>query len=130
MKVWEKIREIRKEKTPPISPEVPLGKKERGTLLMELFMEALRAGNDTMVTLASELLVRCGPQAVPDLVREAADSRSSPHFRERLLGIVERIGAPDVDSYFDLFFLTRRAAAVRGLKSLRGGDVGTSRGGD
>lgn len=80
---------------------------------------------DPRVALASELLVRCGPQAVPDLIREAADSQNSSCFRTRLLGIVERIGAPpDVDSYFDLHL------ANRGLMSPGGGHVGSAPVGD
>src|SRR5689334_4367454 len=82
--------------------------------MADLFMGALRANDEQLNALAAELVVRSGHGAMPRLVREACDRSSRPAHRLRLLEVIDRLGPPFGEGYFDLHLLLRdRNAKVR-----------------
>jgi hypothetical protein len=95
-------------------PVVRLVDKPTPTLMMDLILLALRAGDATLSALAAELLVRFGEKPLRRLALMATDAKNSPRYRVRLLEVIGRIGVvSDASVYLDLCHLTSdRNAAV------------------
>src|SRR3954470_24150580 len=91
--------------------------KSNQQLMADLFMAALHANDEHLNALAAELLVRSGHGAMPRLIQEACDRCNRPAHRLRLLEVIDRLGPPFGEGYFDLDHLLRdRGMVARRLR--------------
>jgi hypothetical protein len=81
--------------------------KSNQQLMADLFMGALRANDEQLNALAAELVVRSGHGAMPRLIQGACDHSNRPAHRLRLLEVINRLGPPFGEAFFDLNLLLR-----------------------